>query len=160
MVIMRRRHRQSVLQLRQTWGILEPCPRLLRRGPYEIQCRQQNILSFCVWRSSTTHAAQSACHRSNPVRPETCCEGVRDSRTSAFTTGPPALEERETCKKCSSHQSSSWTRESSVFSVLERYATSFSLTNMWAEDDGLARRPRRRVGISVLVKASDYSGGR
>jgi hypothetical protein len=43
---------------------------------------------LCVWRSSTTHAAQSACHLSNPVRPETCCEGVQDSRTSAFTAGP------------------------------------------------------------------------
>jgi hypothetical protein len=44
-VIMRRRRRQSVLQLRQTRGIPEPCPRLLPRGPYDIQCRQQNIVS-------------------------------------------------------------------------------------------------------------------
>jgi hypothetical protein len=42
---------------------------------------------------------------------------------------------------------------------VERYAASFSPTNMWAEDEGLARRPRR-VGILVLVKASDYPGGR
>ena len=42
---MRRRRRQSVLQLRQTRGIPELCPRLLRRGPYGIQCRQQNIAS-------------------------------------------------------------------------------------------------------------------
>jgi hypothetical protein len=42
---MRRRRRQSVLQLRQTRGIPEPCPRLLPRGPYDIQCRQQNIVS-------------------------------------------------------------------------------------------------------------------
>ena len=107
---------------------------------------------LCVWRSSTTQAAQSACHLSNPVRPETCCEGVQDSRTSAFTAGPPALEGRETRKRRSSHQSSSWTRERGVFSVLERYAASFSPTNIWAEDEGLARRARR-VGISVLVKS-------
>jgi hypothetical protein len=44
-VIMQRRRRQSILQLRQTRGIPELCPRLLRRGPYDIQCRQQNILS-------------------------------------------------------------------------------------------------------------------
>lgn len=114
---------------------------------------------LCVWRSSTTHAAQSACHLSNPVRPETCCEGVQDSRTSAFTAGPPALEGRETRRRRSSHQSSSWTRDRGVFSVLERYAALFSPTNIWAEDEGLARRARR-VGISVLVKASDYPGGR
>ena len=42
---MQRQCRQSVPQLRQTRSILEPCPRLLRRGPYDIQCRQQNILS-------------------------------------------------------------------------------------------------------------------
>jgi hypothetical protein len=44
-VIMRRRRRQSVLQLRQTRGIPELCPRLPRRGPYGIQCRQQSIVS-------------------------------------------------------------------------------------------------------------------
>jgi hypothetical protein len=42
---MRRRRRQSVLQLRQTRGIPVLYPRLLRRGPYYIQCRQQNIVS-------------------------------------------------------------------------------------------------------------------
>ena len=115
--------------------------------------------SLCVWSSSTTHAAQSACHQSNPVRPETCCEGVQDSRTFVFTAGPPALEGRETRKRRSSQQSSSWTRESSVFSVLERYAVSSSPTNMWAEDEGLQRRPQI-IGISVLVKESGHPGGR
>ena len=38
-----------------------------------------------------------------------------------------------------------------MFSVLERYAALFSPTNIWAEDEGLARRARR-VGMSVLVK--------
>ena len=75
---------------------------------------------LCVWRSSTTHAAQSACHLSNAVRPETCCEGVQDNRTSEFTAGPPELEGRETRKRRSSHQSSSWNRERGVFSVLDR----------------------------------------
>ena len=42
---MQRQCCQSVPQLRQTRGILEPCPHLLRRGPCDIQCRQQNILS-------------------------------------------------------------------------------------------------------------------
>jgi hypothetical protein len=44
-VIMRRRRRQSVLQLRQMRGIPRLCPHLLRRGPWYIQCRQQNIVS-------------------------------------------------------------------------------------------------------------------
>ncbi len=114
---------------------------------------------LCVWRSSTTHAAQSACHLSNAVRPETCCEGVQDKRTSVFTVGPPALEGRETCKRRSSHQSSSWNRERGVLSTPERYFALFSPTNIWAEDEGLARRART-VGTSVLVKASNYPGGR
>ena len=113
---------------------------------------------LCVWRSSTTHAAQSACHLSNGVRPETCCEGVQDSRTSASTAGPPTSEGRETRKRRSSHQSSSWNRERGVCNVLERYAALFSPTNICAEDEGLARMPRR-VGISVLVKVSDYTEG-
>jgi hypothetical protein len=103
---------------------------------------------LCVWRSSTTHAAQSVCHLSNAVWPETCCESVQDSRTSAFTAGPPAsLKGRETRKRRLSHQSS----------VLGRYPALFNPTNIWAEDEGLARR-LRRVSISVLVKASDYPG--
>ena len=124
-----------------------------RTVPYPVSPAKYSFL--CVWRSSTTHAAQSACHLSNGVRPETCCEGVQDSRTSAFTAESPVLEGRETRKRRSSHQSSSWKRERGVFSVLERYAALFSPTNIWAEDEGLARMPRR-VGISVLVKASDY----
>ena len=127
-----------------------------RTGWYPVSPVKYTFL--CVRRSSTTHAAQIACYRSNPVQPETCCEGVQNSRNFAFTAGPPALEGRETRKRRSSQQSSSWTREGGVFNVLERYPASFSPTNMWAEDKGLARRPRR-VGISVLVKGSDYPGG-
>ena len=72
------------------------------------------------WRSSTTHAAQRACHRSSAVRPETCCDGVQDSRTSAFTAGPLALEGRATRKRRSSHQSSSWIREEGTPRAPER----------------------------------------
>lgn len=106
------------------------------------------------WRSSTTHAAQSACHRSNGVRPETCCEGVQDSRTSVFTAGPPALDGRATRKRRSSHQSHSWNRGRGVLSAPERYPALFNATNIWAEDKGLARSAWS-VGISVLFKASE-----
>ena len=40
---------------------------------------------LCVWRSFTTHAAQSACHQSNPVRPETCWhDAARECRIVAL----------------------------------------------------------------------------
>jgi hypothetical protein len=83
------------------------------------------------------------------VRLETCCEGVQDSRTSAFTVGPPVLEGRATRKRRSSHQSSSWMRERGVVRALERYVPLFKATNIWAEDEGLASNARS-VGKSVL----------
>jgi hypothetical protein len=60
-----------------------------------------------ISREVATHAAHRACHRSNAVWPETCCDGVQDNLTSVSTAGPPALEGREMCRRHSSHQSSS-----------------------------------------------------
>ena len=42
-------------------------------------------------------------------------------------------------------------------SAPERYAALFKPTNIWAEDEGL-ERSARRVGTSVLVKASEFPG--
>ena len=100
----------------------------LRTVRYPVSPPKNSFL--CEWRSSTTHAAQSACHRSNAVRPETCCEGVQDSRTSAFTAGPPVSEGRETLNRRSSHQSSSWNRGRGVLSAPERWAALFNPTKM------------------------------
>ncbi len=79
-----------------------------------------------------------------------CCEGVQDSRTSAFMAGLSVLDGRGTRKRRSSHQSSSWKRERGVERAPERDFALFRGTNTWGEDDGLVSN-ERSVGMSVLI---------
>ena len=144
---MRRRRRQSVLQLRQTWGTPELCPCLLRRGPYYIQCRQQNIVS----------CAPGGHPQPTPPKARAIClmpSGQRHAARACRTVALPRSRQGPLHWKGEQHEggarptssSSPWNRERGVLSVLERYAALSSPTNIRAEDEGLARRPRR-VGI-------------